>query len=353
MCIETERLYLRPFALSDLEDFYEYMTDPELRRMAGFEEIIDREAVRKELNTLIENKAYAIVYKENSKVIGNFGVEPLPELLAKDTSLKGKNGVTLSFALSAEYRKKGLISEVLEKMIDHLFNQQKVDFINCGYFSFNHASRNLQEKFGFNYYCTHFVHRPNRDIETIENILFNKNTVKYEIVKLSEATSRFLPHPNRPFEIFGRFVPIYDGEKWAYKEILFTEKSCKTYDDEPFDPKDYTDSGKRAMFLAVCNDICIGTVRINTGWREEGYIEDIAVDAGYRHIGVGKKLMDSAVDWCREQKLNRITLETQDNNLNACRFYVKYGFELCGIDTKKYVLTEYENETALYFYMKL
>lgn len=177
MCIETERLYLRLFALSDLEDFYEYMTDSELCQMAGFENIMDRETARKELNTLVENKAFAIVYKESSKVIGNFGVEPLPEILANDPSLKDKNGVTLSFALSSGYRKKGLISEALEKMIDRLFNEQKVDFINCGYFSFNQASRKLQEKFGFNYYCTHYVHRPNREIETIENILFNKNTV--------------------------------------------------------------------------------------------------------------------------------------------------------------------------------
>ena len=353
MCVETKRLYMRPFALSDFEEFYGYMADSELCQMAGFDNIIDREAARKEFDKLIENKAYAIVYKENSKVIGNFGVEPLPEILANDPSLKGKNGVALSFALSSEYRKKGLISEVLEKMIGCLFSEQKVDFINCGYFSFNQASRNLQEKFGFNYYCTHFVHRPDRDIETIENILFNKNTVNYEIVKLSEATSRFLPHTNQPFEITGRFIPIYDGEKWLYKEILFTEKSRKTYEDEPVDPKDYTDSGKRAMFLAVCNDICIGTIRISTGWREKGYIEDISVDTAYRHMGVGKKLMDSAADWCREQNLNRITLETQDNNLNACRFYVKYGFELCGINTKKYALSEYENETALYFYMKL
>lgn len=177
--------------------------------------------------------------------------------------------------------------------------------------------------------------------------------MNYEILKLNEGTSRFLPHLNQPFEITGRFVPIYDGKKWTYKEILFTEKSQKTYEDENIDPRDYTDNSKQAMFLAVCGGVCIGTVRISTGWREQGYIEDLTVDAAYRRKGVGKKLMDSAVDWCREQKLNRIILETQDNNLYACRFYVKYGFELCGIDTKKYVLTEYENETALYFYMKL
>ena len=353
MCIETKRLYLRPFVLSDFEDFYEYMADPELRRMAGFEKINDKETARKEFNTFIENKTYAIVYKESSKAIGNFGVEPLFELLAKDPCLKGKNGVTLSFALSEQYRRKGLISEAMEKMIDYLFNERKVDFINCGYFSFNQASCSLQKKFGFKYYGTHTVHRGDLEIETIENILFNKNAVNYEIVKLNEATAHFLPHTNQPFDVIGRFVPSYDGDKWSYKEILYGEKTQKTYENEAIDPKDYIDSSKRAVFLAVCNDLCIGTVYISVGWRGMGYIEDLSVDTAYRHMGVGKKLMDSAVNWCREQRLNRIVLETQDNNLQACRFYVKYGFELCGIDTKKYVFTEYENEISLYFYMKL
>lgn len=177
--------------------------------------------------------------------------------------------------------------------------------------------------------------------------------MNYEIKKLNEATLKFLPLLNQPFDIIGRFIPTFDGEKWTCDEALYTEIRRKTYKDEAFDPKDYTDSSERAMFLAVSGDICIGTVRVSAGWLGKGYIEDINVNSEYRRMGVGKKLMDSAVNWCREQGLNCITLETQDNNLRACRFYVQYGFELCGIDTKKYAVSEYENETALYFYMPL
>lgn len=175
----------------------------------------------------------------------------------------------------------------------------------------------------------------------------------YEIVKLNEATARFLPHAHQPFDIIGRFIPIYDGEKWTYKEILCNENRQKTYKDEIIDPKDYIDNKKKAVFLAVRNSLCIGAVLVSTDWRGEGYIEDLAVDSECRRLGVGKKLMDSAVSWCREHRLNIITLETQDNNLQACRFYIKYGFMLCGVDTKLYALTEYEDEAALYFYMKL
>ncbi len=42
-------------------------------------------------------------YKESKKVIGNFAIEPLPELFAKKDRRKSKNGVILSFALSNSY----------------------------------------------------------------------------------------------------------------------------------------------------------------------------------------------------------------------------------------------------------
>lgn len=176
--------------------------------------------------------------------------------------------------------------------------------------------------------------------------------MNFSIEKLSEATSRFLPHVHQPFDIIGRFIPIYDGEKWSYKEILCNENRQKTYEDEAIDPKDYIDNQEQSMFLAVCNDLCVGSVRISTCWFGKGYIEDLTVDSQYRHMGIGKKLMDSAVIWCKEQQLSGIALETQDNNLQACRFYTKYGFELCGINTQKYTLTEYKDETCLYFYLK-
>ena len=143
--------------------------------MAGFEKIDHKDSAYRELKTLIENGVYAIVYKESEKVIGNFAIEPLPELFTKNARLKSKNGVTLSFALSNQYQRKGLISEILEKIIHWLFNEQNIDFINCGYFNFNQASCNLQKKFGFEYYGTHMVHRPNQEIETIEMVLFKNH----------------------------------------------------------------------------------------------------------------------------------------------------------------------------------
>lgn len=175
-----------------------------------------------------------------------------------------------------------------------------------------------------------------------------------KIKKLDKTTAEFFPHPNQPFDIIGRIVPVYNGESWTYREIPHNENRCKAYRDETLDPGDYIDNKKQAVFLAFCGEKCVGSVRVSAGWLKKGYIEDLAVDKEYRRSGVGKRLMDSAVSWCREQGQGAVSLETQNNNLQACRFYIKYGFELCGINTKKYALSEkYSDEIALYFYMKL
>lgn len=152
-----------------------------------------------------------------------------------------------------------------------------------------------------------------------------------EIRKLNWPIIHLLPHEHQPFDVIGRFVPVYDGEKWTYREI-----------------------NRQAIFLAVCDNLCVGAIRVSTGWSGDGIIEDLAVDILYRRQGLGRKLMDSAVKWCRDQHYRRIMLETQDNNLQACRFYITYGFALCGINTQKYaLLSEYKDETALYFYLDI
>lgn len=62
--------------------------------------------------------------------------------------------------------------------------------------------------------------------------------------------------------------------------------------------------------------------------------------------------MDVAVDWAKENNMPGITLETQNNNVVACKFYEKYGFILGGFD--KYLYDGIGNpneEIALYWYL--
>jgi len=54
---------------------------------------------------------------------------------------------------------------------------------------------------------------------------------------------------------------------------------------------------------------------------------DIRVRPEERGIGRGRLLVEAAEKWAREMNCAEIKVETQDNNVAACRFYAAMGFE--------------------------
>lgn len=171
--ISTTTVYIRRFNENDLEDFCEYASSKKLCRDLGWSYMETREEVEsyfKRMN-LAEGPTFAIVHKESGKVVGNFGIGLFRELLRNPILIRMR-GITLSFALSEKYQGKGIMSELLQCVVDYLFSYDLVDYINCGYFHFNDASRRVQEKAGFQYYGQHYLHINDEDILTIENLLF-------------------------------------------------------------------------------------------------------------------------------------------------------------------------------------
>ena len=86
-------------------------------------------------------------------------------------------------------------------------------------------------------------------------------------------------------------------------------------------------------------------------WNHYAYIEDITVDKKYRTLGVGKRLVDQAKKWAKKDNMPGIMLETQNNNVAACKFYEKCGFVIGGFDFLVYKgLDKTNDEVAMYWY---
>ena len=152
MQIETERLLLRSFRKSDLEDLYEYAKVLGVGEMAGWKHHESIEESKLILNRFIENdNTFAIVLKSNNKVIGSLGIEEyaLEEVLTEFYEYKGRK---IGFVLSKDYWGNGLMTEAVKAVIDYLFNQKDFDFLLCGYYEFNIQSKRVQEKCGFKPY---------------------------------------------------------------------------------------------------------------------------------------------------------------------------------------------------------
>ena len=150
--LETERLLLRPFEVTDLDDFYEYASVEGVGEMAGWrhhesiaksQEILD--------NFIKEDKTFAIVLKENNKVIGSLGIEKYGMEHAL-TEFDGYQGREIGYVLSKSYWGKGLMPEAVSAVIRYLFDDLHFDFLLCGYYDFNKQSKRVQEKCGFKPY---------------------------------------------------------------------------------------------------------------------------------------------------------------------------------------------------------
>ena len=107
--LETERLILRPWKLDDLDDFFEYAKNPDVGPRAGWLPHKNKEKSLEILNKFIEEKkTFAIVYKENNKVIGSLGLEKynLEDKLSEFFDYRGRE---IGYVLSKDYWGKALM----------------------------------------------------------------------------------------------------------------------------------------------------------------------------------------------------------------------------------------------------
>ena len=147
--IETPRVTLREWREDDLEDLYEYASVDGVGQMAGWEPHGSVEDSKKILDRFIEGKhVFAVVLKENGKVIGSVGIEQYGSE-DKLTEFAGYKGRELGFVLSKDYWGRGLMPEAAGAAVDYCFNTLDFDFMLCGHFNFNMQSKRVQEKLGF------------------------------------------------------------------------------------------------------------------------------------------------------------------------------------------------------------
>lgn len=174
--LETRRLILRKFREEDFPDFWAYANDPEMCRMMGRDDMSDPETARFTFDWLKdrEERGYGLVLKETGKVIGNLTITLPPPFVVELRELAGKKGRSMSFSLSRQYQRRGLMEEALRAVIAHLFDVEGLDYVNLGHFDFNTASRELQKKLGFTYLTTERFSENGQELVSIENILWRE-----------------------------------------------------------------------------------------------------------------------------------------------------------------------------------
>ncbi|HAQ3359978.1 TPA: GNAT family N-acetyltransferase, partial [Enterococcus faecium] len=108
----------------------------------------------------------------------------------------------------------------------------------------------------------------------------------------------------------------------------------------------------RTIYLYYQDDKCVGKVKLRKNWNRYAYIEDIAVCKDFRGQGIGSALINISIEWAKHKNLHGLMLETQDNNLIACKFYHNCGFKIGSVDTMLYANFENNFEKAVFWYLR-
>jgi [ribosomal protein S5]-alanine N-acetyltransferase len=124
MNLETERLIIRKLRESDLEDFYECRSDPQVCEFQGYEPITRENAAafiaklkEAQFGQAGEWIQLGVELKSENKIIGDIGLKPE----AFETRI-----VEFGISFSTKYQGKGLAKEALRKIFSHLFAEREV-----------------------------------------------------------------------------------------------------------------------------------------------------------------------------------------------------------------------------------
>jgi streptothricin acetyltransferase len=106
------------------------------------------------------------------------------------------------------------------------------------------------------------------------------------------------------------------------------------------------------IFFADSNERLAGRIKMVAWWNQFAYVDDLVVNPEFRGAGIGRALLESGIQWARENNFPGVMLETQDDNVPACSLYQKCGFVLSGFDRNVYkAINPNTRETALYWYL--
>jgi len=174
--LETERLILRLWQETDVDDMFEYASDAQVGPNAGWPVHENLETSNRIIKNFITNgDVYAIVLKSENKVIGSLGVhERYP-----DESLKDLKQREIGYVLNPKYWGRGIMPEAVKHVIKHCFEELNLDLIWCGYFSFNEKSKSVVHKCGFNYRFIENRTLPLLDNKEVEELYYSITRGEY------------------------------------------------------------------------------------------------------------------------------------------------------------------------------
>lgn len=171
-----------------------------------------------------------------------------------------------------------------------------------------------------------------------------------EIQQVTRKNAADLNIKNESFEMPGKFIPELKDGVWSFRTEPFEKVGTDIFPDENYD---FDEINSKGIILGAYEDgKCIGIAICQDYWLKYMYLYDLKVNIAARGRGVGKALVAAGMAAAKERGYIGLYTQAQDNNLNACMFYLKAGFEIGGFDNHVYGGTSQAHKADIIFYKK-
>ena len=146
--LEGKKVYLRPLDMDDLETFYVWFNNPDLRQYLLLPYPITKLGEKEFLEKMMkgdDNVVLSIIVKKGDKLIGNIGLHNL-NAPANKISRKAMLGIALG---DLEEASKGYGTEAIRLMLEYGFSTLNLHRIELFVFGFNKRALKAYKNLGF------------------------------------------------------------------------------------------------------------------------------------------------------------------------------------------------------------
>lgn len=136
--LTTDRLILRQWELTDLDDLHQYCKSPVVGPMAGWASYDDRDEALKYLKaTMEQGDTWALVLKEENRVIGSVGLHK------NNRTVPSRD---LGYVMHEDYWGKGLMTEAVGEVLRFAFTELALELVAVAHADFNFRSAGVINK---------------------------------------------------------------------------------------------------------------------------------------------------------------------------------------------------------------
>ena len=155
-------MLLRAFCEEDAADFFAYASVPGVGEMAGWNHHESMEDTHRVLGMFLEEKnVFALVHKEDGRVIGSLGLHVSHTAGTPFEPLRSKE---IGYVLSKAYWGKGLMPEAVGEVIRYCFEELGAEVLTVGHFEGNDQSKRVIEKSGFTFWRSYYSEKHGKGV---------------------------------------------------------------------------------------------------------------------------------------------------------------------------------------------